>query len=161
MATRAKVIKNKVTFLCPECFKGKTMDVSKYKPSDLPTKAKCKCSCGHSFTSLIEKRQYSRKGITLPGVYIRYSKGQEEARGQMLVEDLSVSGIKFSMNDRRTIGVGDKLEVIFNLDDQENSLVEAEVIIRHIYDLTIGAEFFSEDQREVMKLYLKGIGKNR
>ena len=78
----------------------------------------------------------------------------------MLVEDLSVSGIKFSINDRRTIGVGDKLEVIFNLDDQENSLVEAEVTVKYIDDLTMGAEFFSEDQREVIKLYLKGMEKN-
>ncbi len=160
MTTKTKVINNQVTFLCPECFKGKTMDVSKYKPSDLPTTVKCKCSCGHSFTSLIEKRQYSRECITLPGVYIRYVKGKMETRGHILVEDISVSGIKFSIHDRRTVGIGDKLKVVFNLDDQERSLVEGEVTVKYIDNLTMGAEFFSEDQREVIQLYLNDRNKN-
>jgi hypothetical protein len=143
--------------MCPLCFKGKTVDVAKQNRSDLPAMVKCRCDCGHYFTAIFEKRRHSRKGVSLPGVYIRYIGRKEVEREQMLVVDLSISGMQFILREKRTFGISDKLVVVFNLEDHQKSLIKKEVIVKHINGMTIGAEFCSEDHCQTIKTYLGSI----
>ncbi len=143
--------------MCPLCFKGKTVDISRYKRSEFPATVKHKCSCGHYFTVILEKRRHSRKGVNLPGMYIKYFGGKEVERGQMLVVDLSISGMKFSMREKHTFGIEDKFVVVFTLEDNQKSLIKQEVIVKHINNMTIGAEFCSENHCQTIKTYLESI----
>ncbi len=155
MTDTVKIIDNMATFMCPECYKGKTVDVSKQKKSDTPVRVKIKCTCGHVFTTLLDKRRHFRKGLTLPGMFIHYLGQKEVSREKMVVLDLSISGIKFSLHEKFNMEIGDKFQIVFNLNDKERSLVKKEVLVKHINGLDIGAEFCSKQMDEMIETFLK------
>ena len=157
MAEAVRVINNMATFMCPECVKAKTIDVSKYKDSGIPVQVKCKCPCGHSFSVYLEKRKHPRKEVTLPGIYAYFMSGKEVFREQILVLNLSLSGMRFKLYEDRDVAVGDKYLVTFNLNDPNRSLIKKEVVVRNVNDLQIGAEFCSEDQFNEIEAYLEEL----
>ena len=60
---------NTATIVCPQCDKNKTVDVSRYVALDQTVRVKSKCSCGHTWTSVLEKRRQYRKSVDFPGLY--------------------------------------------------------------------------------------------
>jgi hypothetical protein len=84
-------------------------------------------------------RQYVRKNTNLPG---EYGKLFPDAAGEkIIVEDLSQGGIKFRTIEENYIKANEILEVEFVLDDETRTVVSKRVIIRHVYDRLVGAEF--------------------
>jgi c-di-GMP-binding flagellar brake protein YcgR len=106
---------------------------------------------------MLDKRKHDRVVITLPGVFVRYNKGKMGKREQMLVLDLSLSGLKFMMKRKCNIEVGEELMVEFNLNDKKKSLIKAKVIARHIKNREVGAEFCSKEQQINISPYLEGL----
>ncbi len=139
------------TFSCPQCSKTKTANVSRYKNIEKAVRVKCKCPCGHSYTVLLERRKHIRKNLELAGAYISEKGGE---RGSMVVIDLSRSGVRIKLNMTANIEIGDKLMLEFNLDDQQQSLISKEIIVRSINDLLIGAEFLSKEHFDKLGSYL-------
>ena len=146
MVERAKILNDMAAFTCPKCIKTKIVNVSKYLYENQQINVRCKCPCGNSFTVFLDRRQFSREDIQLPGIYILYSDGRESLRGQMIVSDISASGLKITLPERRDFEVGDLFMVVFNLDDKDRSLIKKEVIVRNIHCLDIGIEFHSVDE---------------
>jgi c-di-GMP-binding flagellar brake protein YcgR len=146
MAEKAKILNDMAAFTCPKCVKTKIVNVSKYLYANQQINVRCKCPCGNTFTVFLDRRQFSREEIQLPGIYILYSDGKETLRGQMVVSDISASGLKLTIPERRHFEIGDLFLVVFNLDDQDRSLIKKEVIVRNIHHPSLGIEFRSVDE---------------
>jgi hypothetical protein len=129
------------TFVCPKCSRSKTVSVSKYANVDKLIKVNVKCPCGHTYTSILEKRKQYRKITSLPGSYIHFIDGRPVNRGVLTVEDISATGMKLKLNAPQGFAVGDQMEVDFNLDDKHRTLIKKRVIVRNINSPFIGVAF--------------------
>ena len=132
--------KEMATFVCPQCQKSKTVNVSQYANLDKIVRVKVTCPCGHGYTSILEKRKKYRKETNLPGSYLRIVDGKKIGNGLMLVRDLSNTGMKLQINGEHDCAVGDVLQVEFRLDDTHRTLVTKKVIIRNISGPYLGTE---------------------
>lgn len=144
MTTQRKVFintENMATFVCPECMKSKTTNVSKYKNIDRAVRVKCNCDCGHTYSVMLERRKYYRKETNLPGVY----KSKRLGRGKLVILDISRFGLKFDITSGRYPMIEDVLVVEFTLDDSHKSFISKEVVVKKVYESTIGAEFITVD----------------
>jgi hypothetical protein len=132
--------KQMATFVCPQCERSKTVNVSQYANLDKMIKVKVKCPCGYTYTSILEKRKKYRKETNLHGSFIRIVDGKETAHGLVTVKDISMTGMKLHINGDHGCEVGDVLKVEFYLDDAQRSLIRKKLIIRNIYRSEIGTE---------------------
>ena len=129
------------TFVCPKCSRSKTVNVSEYTSLEKLIRVNVKCPCGHAYTSILEKRKQYRKKTNLAGTYIHFIDGRPINRGVMTVEDISATGMKLRLNAALSSSIGDHLDVEFNLDDNNRTLIKKHVIIRNIYGTSLGVEF--------------------
>ena len=117
------------------------MDVSKYATSDQKVKVSVKCSCGHSYRAILEKRKQYRKKTNIAGTYTHIVDGHRVGKGWMTVRDISATGFKLELNAEPALSVGDHLEVEFHLDDAHRTLITKRVVIRNIRGRSVGTEF--------------------
>ena len=132
--------KHMATFICPECQKSKTVDVSEYAITDKIVRVNVKCPCGHAYTSILEKRKKYRKTTNLPGAFFQIVDGRKKGHQLMTVRDLSTIGMKLHINGDHGCTVGDILEVEFHLDDTQRTLIRKKVIVRNIIGQHVGTE---------------------
>ena len=134
-----------VTLACEACHRSKTLPAATVK--DLPQPLKVRCPCGALFGVTVIIRSCYRKHTQLPGTYTQRDAqtGQVHARGQMLVEDLSRTGLGFRPRGPHAIRVHEVLLVAFRLDDPQQSLIQTAVRVRRIADGRIGGEFLDHD----------------
>ena len=162
---------NMADIRCSKCLKIRSVDMSKYTTMDRSIRFKAKCSCGHSDTVFLNRRDKFRKKTDFFGVYTNLSSGKEGQKGEMTVLDISRAGLKLEIShvklkakehdvafitDKKAtfehkikkpvdeINVGDKLFVEFRLDDTKKTLIKKEVIIRWMKMPYIGVEFSSQ-----------------
>jgi hypothetical protein len=133
-------VENLAVFKCPKCGLSRTEDMTKHQSIGKSINTKCKCKCGHTFsvTVIMEKRKYHRKITNLPG---QFSTLNNAISGLMTVKNISLSGLRFKVNQKQNFKVGNRVNVEFTLDDTQRSLIQKEVEIKYIRDLTIDAEF--------------------
>ena len=129
------------TFVCPKCHKAKTLNVSKYANLDKNVKVNVRCTCGYTYTSILEKRKRYRKETNLPGSYRRLINGKPMDSGLLIVRDLSTIGMKLQIDAANDCEVGDVIQVEFYTDDAQRAFIKKKVIIRSINGQTIGTEF--------------------
>ena len=122
---------------CPHCNCHKTVPVASCKGSKYRVKIKCKC--GDVFTVDLEFRKKARKCASLPGKFTNHS--QKDIRGDIVVKDLSLSGIKFVTMDIEKLKIDDEITVSFKLDNAERTTINKEVIVRNIHENNVGCEF--------------------
>lgn len=140
------------TFTCPECGKAKRMDVSRFCSQEKEIRLKYKCQCGNAYSVILERRRYVRKPVNLTGNVI-----YERKRYAMKVADLSRYGMKIKMIDSRIpfqISRDDVLEVEFNLDDANHTLVNKEVLVQTVLPSGVGVKFKSTDHYDQFGKYL-------
>ena len=123
----------------------KTVDVSKFVNTNGTVKIKSKCSCGHRWISEFEKRKQYRKKVNFKGAYDCIKDGKVVDRGGMKVVDLSNGGAKVKLNVERNLQVGDNLDLVFQLDDKNATLIKKRVKIRSINGNCLGTTFGSVD----------------
>ena len=138
---------NQATIICPKCGFTKNIDATNFKNTH--KKRKVKCKCGEIFQITIEFRKHFRKNIRLPGEYIIQRKGE---KGEIIIRDLSLGGIRFESLRPHQISTDDTLEVKFKLDNQMRSEINKLVRIIWVRDRIVGAQF-SES-----KSYEKDLG---
>lgn len=139
MMTEQKVFINnysKASFTCPNCKKRKLLNVSGYRNIREEVKITHRCSCGHTYTLLLERRRFPRKNVRLTGAYV-----WNERRRKMMIRDMSRGGVRIELKQRERFKIGDKLFIEFSLDDTRRTLIQKEVIVRNIRGPYIGAEF--------------------
>jgi len=97
---------NQVTILCTKCGLEKNKNVFKFKNSHKRLKAKCKC--GEVFRFTLDFRKYSRQNVRLAGEYL--IQGKDE-KGEIVIEDISMRGIRFSCPKPSHISRNDIVEL--------------------------------------------------
>ena len=138
---------DQATIICPKCGLEKVVDVTDFKNTQKRLKAKCKCGEIHRFT--IEFRKKYRKDVRLPGEYIIKNKGE---KGEIIIRELSMTGIRFESLKPHQISSNDLLEVKFKLDNPLRSEIRKVVKVIWIKDRIVGANYTET------KFYEKDLG---
>ncbi|MBW2406541.1 MAG: PilZ domain-containing protein [Deltaproteobacteria bacterium] len=138
---------HQATIICPKCGFEKSMDVTEFKNTQKKLKATCKCGETYRFT--IEFRRKYRKNVRLPGEYTAKKKGE---KGEIIIRELSLTGIRFESLKPHQISTDDTLEVTFKLDNPRRSEIRKLVKVIWIRDRTFGARYTES------KLYEKDLG---
>ena len=147
--------KQTAAFICPMCQISKTVDASKFVKLDKMSKINVKCPCGHTFTSFLERRKHYRKETNLAGSFIRFVAGKPADKGNMIVRNLSSTGMKLEVHENFDFSKGDVLEIEFQLDDVKRTLIKRKVVIRNIKNSYLGTEFFqTEIEDKALGFYL-------
>lgn len=139
------------TFVCPECERSRTTDISKLLTAKAQLKIKCTCKCGHVFPVVIERRKYFRKTLALSGVIFT---SQGDRKYIMAIKDLSRSGCRVKINTAFPFALEDIVQVEFNLDDKDRSFVSKEAVIRSINGPSLGLEFTEIEKYDKIGQYL-------
>lgn len=142
------------TFLCPVCGKGVIKDLNAYAGVESAIRLKCKCSCGHVYRVLVERRRQFRKPVSLVGMYFFQGPKGISMKGLIKILDISRSGIRFAVNSMPEFKVGDKLVVEFTLDDEAHSQIRETGIVQRIQANIIGFQFETMDHYGKLGQYL-------
>jgi len=122
---------------CPHCGCQKTVPVGSYKGSK--ARIKIKCGCKNIFTGNLEFRRKVRKKTHLYGKFTNHS--QKNIRGDIVVKNLSMSGLNFVSMDIDKFMNGDEITISFKLDNADRATIKKDVIVRDIHENSVGCEF--------------------
>ena len=144
-------------FACPSCRKKYRKDLSRLPDVRQGTKVKCRCACGGGFTIVLERRRHRRKATELTG---GYHHERDKFRGLINVKNLSKSGARIEINASRTMRVGDRLTLKFNLDDVKSTFISKQAVIRKKTGNDIGVEFQDETwDHDPLAYYMKELNR--
>ena len=138
---------NQASIVCPECGFSKNIDITNFKNTQ--KRAKAKCGCGEFFRFTFEFRKNYRKNVRLPGEYIVKGTGE---KGDVIIKDLSLTGIRFESLKQHQISTNDILDVKFRLDNSVRSEIRKLVKVIWVKDRIVAAHY-SET-----KLFEKDLG---
>ena len=142
---------NQVSIICPKCKLEQNIDTIKFK--DTREKLKGKCKCGESYEFTIEHRKRYREGVRLTG---EYSILDKEEKGEIIIRDLSMSGIRFECLNPHHISEDDVLKVKFKLDRPKRSEIQKLVRVIRVRERIIGAQFMeTKSYKNDLKFYLQ------
>ena len=139
---------NTFVLTCPHCGHQKIISVDSFKAHH--KELNIKCVCKNIFKVILEFRKNVRKNALLRGTYINHS--QNGSKGKLIIQDISLSGIAFSCFEVKNFTVGDELSVKFNLEDEYQTEIEKEAIVRGVRLRTIGCEFKEYEKLSGSKL---------
>ncbi len=128
---------------CPSCGLVKNISVSRFRNSRHTFKIRC--SCGHTFLVALDFRRHYRKPTELTGTY-KVLVPSDHGSGQIQVNNISRSGVDFSVSGRHTINIDQKIVITFKLDNKKETEIQKQVIVRRISDNSIGCEFIEQTQ---------------
>lgn len=141
---------NHVTIICPKCGLKKNTNVFKFKDTHKRVKAKCKC--GEVFRLDLEFRRYHRKIVRLAGEYFEQEKNE---KGEVLIKDISMTGINFEALQPHNISKDDTVELKFTLDNPNKTELHTFVKIMWVNDLDVGGKFIDQSSlKQDLVLYL-------
>jgi hypothetical protein len=127
---------NQALIICPKCGFTKEIDMTNFKNAQKSLKGKCRC--GEVFGFTVEFRKSYRKKVRLAGECRINGK---DKKGEIIVEDLSMNGIRFVNLGLHKISIDDSLEVQFNLDNPMKSEIKILVRVIWVKDQMVGAKF--------------------
>jgi len=127
---------NSVVLTCPHCGHQREVLVSLFRG-----KRKLRIKCCDTFRVIIEFRRRVRKRTQLSGTYINHS--QNDRQGDLVILDLSVTGLAFTCPNFHLFNVGEELTIEFTLDDEHKTAIRKEAIVRGIRKGSAGCEFTS------------------
>jgi hypothetical protein len=131
---------------CVHCAVKRNINMSNYTDHHLGQKSlKVKCStCNKTFHIKFDLRRYYRININIPG-RISHSQSRKEI-DDLTIMSLSLGGVGFTINNDLDIKIDDIYEIKFQLDDEHNSVICEEIIIKRIDGRFIGAEFYHSNR---------------
>jgi hypothetical protein len=97
----------------------------------------------------LEYRKHYRKKVRLSGEYFVQRKNE---KGEIIIEDISASGIRFASLKPHYISRNDTVELKFTLDNPMRTQIQELVKIIWIIDRNVGAQFIDPKSLE------KGLG---
>ena len=128
---------------CPFCRKTKKMSVVRHKEIG-KRELKIKCSCDKTFCICLECRRHHRKPAKLLGKSINLSNHREKQ--DVIIQNISLGGIGFCSLKKHRTRKDDRLQVSFDLNDVQNTPIDAEVTVRSTTIDYIGGEFNSTEK---------------
>jgi len=134
---------NKTTIVCPKCGYAKVIDTSNFKATQKRLKANCKC--GEVFKFTLEFRKHYRKDVRLPG---EYSIPRSREKGEIVVHNLSLSGVQFTCFRQHQILPDDTLELKFNLDNSARTEIRRSAKVMWVRERDVGVQFIGQKSSE-------------
>lgn len=128
---------------CPDCSLVKNIAVGKFRNNRHTLKTRCSCGC--TFLVALDFRKHYRKPTKLVGVYSLIG-APSSGGGQMQVNNISRSGVGFTVSGIHNMTVGQKALLNFRIDDKKQTELTKKVMIRNIHHNTIGCEFINHNQ---------------
>lgn len=128
------------TITCLACGVKRSIDMSKYG-EDIGGKtlnAQCR-TCTAIFRATFDFRRHCRLHVHLPGRLLQLR--TREAVEPIVITSLSVTGLGFVTAPGASARVGDKYEVVFVLDDEDQSVLFEEIVITRVRGTRVGAAF--------------------
>ena len=145
---------NSTTITCPVCNMPKNASVGSFK--DKNHNIKVKCNCGAVFMVHLDFRQHYRKETELAGTY-KCIKPSGMGGGSIVIRDISLGGIGFTVTGRHVIYKGQVLALNFTLDDKKKTSLNKEVIVQSVNNDFIGCRFTDNQLFEkALGFYLQG-----
>ena len=153
MTEKVYMVNDTVTFVCPVCSQQKKENVSPYLKMETAVELVTTCACGHTWTSVLERRRQFRKPVKLRGRYTfrndvvlgeGFSGGSFVGKGKMKVVDLSLKGLKIEFKKNTDLHVKDVLSVEFRLKDKKRTLIREYASVRSINGRFVGSSFGPE-----------------
>jgi len=138
---------NKALVICPKCGFEKNVDATNFRNTKNKVTGKCKCIEGFDFT--LEYRKHYRKNVKLPGEYIVQKSGE---KGEVIIRELSLTGLQFESLKPHQISTDDIMEVKFKLDDQKKSEIRRFAKVVWVKNRNVGVQFNERN------LYEKDLG---
>lgn len=148
--------KNRVTIICPECGNVKVEDAEQFKGAEGDRNIDITCEkCNAQIAVFIDFRRYYRKSVSLQGIIHK----PDGKFCKITIENLSRSGVGFTLEDTFSVEMDEELDVQFTLDDEDKTFIRKKAVVRYIRDNVIGAEFteFQKFSKE-LGFYLKHPG---
>ena len=127
---------NTAVLTCPHCGLQRVIMADLYR--GYKHKLKVKCSCNTIFKVFIEFRKRVRKNTCLRGTFINHS--QKGSTCDLVIRDISVIGLTFTSIEATNIKLGDELSVEFKLDDEHQTAIKKDVIVRSVRPGAVGCE---------------------
>ena len=128
---------------CPDCALVKNIAVGKFRNNRHTLKTRC--SCGSSFLIALDFRKHYRKPTKIVGVYSLIGP-PSTGGGQIQVNNISRSGVGFSVSGMHNITIGQKALLNFRIDNKKQTELTKKVMIKNIRDNSIGCEFINHNQ---------------
>jgi hypothetical protein len=133
---------NEGEIVCPHC---KTTRVINIPIQHLPSKPiKVKCKCEYNFIIILEYRKYYRKSVIFPGKLFDVSSNKEI--DDVNITSLSVTGVGFEVTSYQGVNVNDILKISFRLDENFDSTICEEIVVKRVKEHFVGAEFCDQDK---------------
>jgi len=129
---------NRAVLICPYCGQWRRILADPFRGNK--HKLKVKCFCNETFKVFLEFRKEVRKEKFLRGgSCIDHS--QKGSRCDIVIIDISVTGLAFSSLDAPTLRIDDELGVEFSLDFGKGPNIKRDVIVKNIRHKRVGCEF--------------------
>jgi hypothetical protein len=139
----------KYLMTCPQC--GFQDTVSGRLFEIMGSAVRVQCPCRHRFRIVRELRSTLRKKVRLDGYFAQaHHNGNKLASGDvwgpMVVQNLSKTGLQFKCGNAGLLRAGDHLQVRFNLDNANQTLIKKTVVVKSVHADTVGCQFDGTDQ---------------
>ncbi len=135
-----------VTIICPVCKQSIDTTVAEFR--DIKHSLYINCICKAQFMIDLDFRVYYRKEVDLPGRY-RIIAPPYAGQGTVQINNISMSGIGFTVPRMGGLEKGQTVELDFQLTDQKQTrLVRQVVCIRTVENGYLGCEFSNNDPYE-------------
>lgn len=141
-----------VLLTCPDCGLQESVSVKRFEKDG--GSLRVDCPCHKLFAAVLEKRQFFRKSVRLDGYFslggdLGMDGSSGSIWGQMIVNDLSRAGLRFSTEKAHLIKPGDLLVVRFNLDNTSRALIQKTARVITVNESSIGCRFEGEDSFDI------------
>lgn len=139
--------------MCPRCHIKRNVNMAQYPNLNLGGKIlKIRCNkCSYIFEVRFDFRKYYRMSVNIPGRLFSDEQGNYK---HVIIASLSVAGVGFIVNDVDNIHIGDVMSVAFSLNDQLDTVLHEEIVIRRIDGYYIGAEYAHDEYNHDLDFYI-------
>ncbi|MCL1980766.1 MAG: PilZ domain-containing protein [Proteobacteria bacterium] len=137
---------NAATLTCPSCNRVKHFSATPYLAARHTMSVRC--SCGASFSVLLNFRRNFRKQLNLPGTYLIITPGHSGG-GMIQVNNLSRSGAGFTVSGMHNLAKDQDIQIEFQLNDRKRTVLKKQAVVRTVRQNVIGCEF--KDHTELDK----------
>ena len=134
---------NRARINCHKCGINNNLDVTKFK--DTHKRLKAKCRCGEVFRLTLDFRKHYRKNVQLAGEYFVQEKDEKD---DILIKDISITGINFTTFKPHNFSKGDTVELKFTLDNPMRTRVQELVKIIRTIDRNVGARYINQSRMQ-------------
>lgn len=124
------------TISCPRCSMERRVDATKYKKGS--KNLLVNCQCGFKFQCHLELRQSPRKRVKLHGEYKHLDTFEVD---DIVILDLSMTGLRFSILGPHGVRVGDHIQVSFTLDTPLQPAIKREVEVTGVTRQVVHGHF--------------------